>query len=52
MFLALLEAEGGADQWARPPLPKINEKRDAISMYLHMSFERPFILCHPSLSAN
>ncbi|KJA15253.1 hypothetical protein HYPSUDRAFT_172822 [Hypholoma sublateritium FD-334 SS-4] len=24
------EAEGGADQWARPPLPRIDEKRDSI----------------------
>ncbi|KAF8899613.1 DNA polymerase family B-domain-containing protein [Gymnopilus junonius] len=24
------EAEGGADSWARPPLPEINEKRDSI----------------------
>jgi hypothetical protein len=25
------EAEGGADSWARPLLPKLNEKKDSIS---------------------
>ncbi|KAF4610971.1 hypothetical protein D9613_006736 [Agrocybe pediades] len=25
------EAEGGADAWARPPLPKIDEKKDSIT---------------------
>ena len=25
-----IEAEGGADSWARPPPPKINETRDSI----------------------
>lgn len=24
-------AEGGADQWARPPCPRIDEKKDSIS---------------------
>lgn len=28
-----LDAEGGADLWARPELPPLDEERDAISMY-------------------
>jgi len=31
VYLCLLEAEGGADCWARPPLPPIDEQRDSIS---------------------
>jgi len=37
VYLCLLEAEGGADCWARPPLPPIDEQRDSISAF-HMPF--------------
>ena len=31
LLLNFIGAEGGADLWARPPLPRINEQKDPIS---------------------
>lgn len=47
-----IEAEGGADRWARPLLPRIDPKNDAISAYGRVSVLYKVLHRLDSLPAN
>ncbi len=42
-----IDAEGGSDSWSRPPLPKIDVKKDTISNALQIPSKRHHLISIP-----